>query len=423
MLDVFLHEHHIGTIVREEGTPVLSFVLDDGYMTDPLRPVLGQQFEDRRHHRVFRQARYPGRLPSFFANLLPEGALQAIVEAQHPGDDDATLALLGEDLPGAVVVRRAQDPVAASSTEADAFDEPGLRGAPLEKGGWRFSLAGVQLKFSAVRDPQDRFTLPFRGRGGRWILKFGSAMYPRLPENELWTMTWAGRSGISIPRIEIVPAREIEGLDPRFLELGESVFAIQRYDRAEDGTRIHQEDFAQVRGFLPEFKSEGASYESLARLVGDLCGRDDLIEFVRRVVFSILCGNVDAHLKNWSLLYPDRRTARLAPAYDLVFVRRYLPNNEMELPLAKERDPVRIGWEHLARLEKFLRKHGHDLPLVAMARDFVTRCLDEWSTLRDRVDARYRAELDRHLAALPLVTSRPSGLAPPPAGGAAGPAP
>ena len=240
MLDVLLHGRHIGTIVREPKTSILSFVLAEDYLEDEARLILGQQFEDRRGH---------------------------------------------------------------------------------------LSLAGVQLKFSAVREPGDRFTLPFQGRNGDWILKFGSAQFPKLPENEFATMQWASRSGLDVPRHELVPVRSIAGLDPRFFDLGENVFVIERYDRLPDGARIHQEDFAQVRGILPEHKYAGASYEGLARFVGDLCGHDDLLEFIRRVVFNILCGNSDAHLKNWSLIYPDGRTARLAPAYDMVFVRYYLSNN------------------------------------------------------------------------------------------------
>ena len=65
-----------------------------------------------------------------------------------------------------------------------------------------------------------------------------------------------------------------------------------------------------MKGALPDDKYSGASYEGLAHLVGALCGDEDLLEFVRRVVFVILSGNTDAHLKNWSLIYPDTRTAR-----------------------------------------------------------------------------------------------------------------
>jgi serine/threonine-protein kinase HipA len=42
------------------------------------------------------------------------------------------------------------------------------------------------------------------------------------------------------------------------------------------------------------------------------------VEFLRRLVFNALIGNADMHLKNWSLIYPARRRAALAPAYDFV---------------------------------------------------------------------------------------------------------
>jgi serine/threonine-protein kinase HipA len=44
---------------------------------------------------------------------------------------------------------------------------------------------------------------------------------------------------------------------------------------------------------------------------------DDAPEFIRRLTFSALIGNADMHLMNWSLIYPDRRTPQLSPAYDV----------------------------------------------------------------------------------------------------------
>lgn len=38
----------------------------------------------------------------------------------------------------------------------------------------------------------------------------------------------------------------------------------------------------------------------------------------RRLVFNVLMGNGDAHIKNWSLIYDNPLRPRLAPAYDLV---------------------------------------------------------------------------------------------------------
>ncbi|MBN1203591.1 MAG: type II toxin-antitoxin system HipA family toxin [Myxococcaceae bacterium] len=402
MLDVFLSELRVGVIGREEGTSILAFALDDAYADMPRRPVLGQQFEERRQHRVFRQASYPGQLPTFFANLLPEGALGAMIAAQtHPDDAADILAVVGEDLPGAVIVRPAVA-TAELPSGVKRYDEPLMPDSSVDDS-LRFSLAGVQLKFSAVESAEDRFTLPFRGLEGRWILKFGSEVYPGLPENEFAVMGWAHACGLNVPEHRLVSARSVAGLDARFLTLGENVFAIRRFDRLPDGGRVHQEDFAQVRGLPPDRKYSGASLEGLARFVGDQCGQDDLVEYLRRVFFLLLCGNTDAHLKNWSLVYPDGRSARLSPAYDFVCVRQYLPQNELALPLAKEKSPERIGWNHVARVEKFLRMHGHNVELVKFGKEFVRRGLDEWASRRSLFDAPARDAVERHLAELPIV--------------------
>ena len=38
---------------------------------------------------------------------------------------------------------------------------------------------------------------------------------------------------------------------------------------------------------------------------------EDIAEFVRRLTFNSLIGNADMHLKNWSVIYPDKRNAAL----------------------------------------------------------------------------------------------------------------
>lgn len=43
------------------------------------------------------------------------------------------------------------------------------------------------------------------------------------------------------------------------------------------------------------------------------------------------------HLKNWSLLYPDRRTATLSPGYDFVSTIAYVPDEDMALNYIKSK--------------------------------------------------------------------------------------
>ena len=81
---------------------------------------------------------------------------------------------------------------------------------------------------------------------------------------------------------------------------------------------------------LGRFGAGDGKYRSNVETVAGLAhrGRDiaSLREAVRRTVFNLLVGNGDAHLKNWSLIYPDRRRARLSPAYDLVCTAVHLPD-------------------------------------------------------------------------------------------------
>ena len=70
------------------------------------------------------------------------------------------------------------------------------------------------------------------------------------------------------------------------------------------------------------------------------------------VVFGVCIGNNDMHLKNWGVLYPDGRNARLAPLYDYVCTRAYFPNGALALSIGDERDFARIDREALARFAR-----------------------------------------------------------------------
>ena len=48
-----------------------------------------------------------------------------------------------------------------------------------------FSLAGVQLKFSAVQAARGGLTIPARGVGGSWIVKLPSREFPGVPEKSI----------------------------------------------------------------------------------------------------------------------------------------------------------------------------------------------------------------------------------------------
>src|SRR5262249_33699679 len=146
-----------------------------------------------------------------------------------------------------------------------------------------------------------------------------------VPENEFAMMHLAGEIGIPVPETQLIPLDRIGGLPDMGVLAGSQALAVKRFDRTANGKRIHIEDFAQVYNIYPEQKYEGVSYANIAGMVWKLTGETGLTDFIRRLTFSIITGNGDMHLKNWSFLYADGRTPSLAPAYDLVSTIPYLP--------------------------------------------------------------------------------------------------
>lgn len=302
---MLLHGDRVGTLTRRDS--LVEWEFDGGYWDRTPRPVLGQVFEERGRDRWSSSVR----LPEWFSNLLPEGLLRDVVARELGVGVEQELALLGRlgrDLPGAVeVVPQGLGPGEPAAPRRGAGDRDGVR----------FSLAGVQLKFSAVNRSR-RLTLPAAGEAGDLIVKLPDLRYEAVPENEFTVSQWARAAGIDVPKVELVAADRISGV-PAVLERAAkgSVFVIERFDRSRDA-RVHTEDFAQLASVYPERRYKASSYDQLLRTVWVLCGEDDAREAVRRVVLHVLSGNGDAHLKNWSVYYPDRVTPRLAPAYDLL---------------------------------------------------------------------------------------------------------
>ncbi len=70
-------------------------------------------------------------------------------------------------------------------------------------------------------------------------------------------------------------------------------------------------------------------------------------QFARRLLVNILLANGDAHLKNWSLTYPDTITPELSPAYDIVTTRVYMGDEKKyALNMGKNKDWYKVLFTH-----------------------------------------------------------------------------
>ena len=334
-LAIHLGKDHVGDLVLYSND-LTEFRLSAAYRDLPRRPVLGQIFEDD----LNAEHRARMRLPAFFSNLLPEGRLRELLAVRMdvaPEREFFLLSRLGEDLPGDV-----RATVIAPLPEDAGSPGPGPQ--PEESSPLKFSLAGVQPKLSMIREGRG-MTLPASGRGGDWIVKLPGDRFRGVPENEFAIMNWARLAGIEVPSIELIPMTELRGLPSGLVTEDGMAFAIRRFDRPSAGVRVHIEDFAQIRDVYPTFRGKYGStnYETIGKIILRTAGQASFDEFMRRLAFIIVSANADAHIKNWSLIYPDRLTARLSPAYDLVSTIEFIDPDALALNLAKTK-----AWDHLS---------------------------------------------------------------------------
>jgi serine/threonine-protein kinase HipA len=379
-LAVNLYGRRIGVVNRISGDHHL-FSFDQDYIEDEGRPVLSLSFKGQSGGLVIPTRAVTGRLPAFFSNLLPEGHLREYLAAragvkQHR--EFYLLAVLGSDLPGALTVTPLEQ--RAQSIEAHSGDSHSHEVIP--EVAFRFSLAGVQLKFSAIMESTGGLTIPAGGIGGAWIVKLPSSSFQFVPENEYTMLALARVVGIEVPETKLIDIGEIRGLPADATTMRGKALAIRRFDRGPNGEAIHMEDFAQVFGLYPRDKYHHRSYANIASVLWAETGESGTFEFFRRLVFSVLIGNGDMHLKNWSLLYPDRRTPVLSPAYDFVATLPYIPNDSLALTFGGSRSLSAISPDQVRRFADTARLPVN--PLWTIVRETVEHTLVAWENLAER---------------------------------------
>lgn len=274
------------------------FVYDDAWR----EPIACALSVDIREH-FWRSGLIP-----FFEHLGPEGWLrgrQARAGGTPNQDDFGLLLNYGADCIGAAGILPPDGTHTHSLPDSDAVDEAAT--APGR------TLSGVQKKWLVFRrengfEPSARLSDP-----ATHIAKFNRGDLPTLVQNENLSLRLArevlGEDAVTVAQLGTV--RGAEGI----------ALLVERFDRVA-GARLRLEDFCQIlskprgREFDGKYDS---SYEEAAGVVErhSARARIDLDRYFRLVVFNLVIGNADAHLKNFSLLERPEGL-RLSPAYDLV---------------------------------------------------------------------------------------------------------
>jgi len=249
-----------------------------------------------------------GGLIPFFEHLGPEGWLrgrQARAGGTEAQDDFGLLLNYGADCIGAVGVLRPDGTRLAAPDEPDILEEaaafPGR------------TLSGVQKKLLAFRGERGFEPCVKAVDPATHIAKFNREDLPTLVQNEALSLQ-LGR--------EILGEAEITKARPATLAGIEGLaLLVERFDRV-GGEKLRLEDFAQILGKPRGRQFDGkyhSSYEEAASVIARFSARAriDLARYYRLVVFNLVLGNADAHLKNFSLL-EGSGGLRLSPAYDLI---------------------------------------------------------------------------------------------------------
>ena len=404
VLNVLLYGEPIGTLTRVAGDRVL-FAFNEAYIADLDRPILSLGFKDAHGELITDFRPTQTKLMPFFSNLLPEGHMRDYLAQRagvNPLREFFLLWVLGQDLPGAVTISPADD-VPWPHEAAGADDDPSgnRREAAL-----RFSLAGVQLKFSAINEAGAGLTIPVKGVGGSWIVKLPSQRFARLPENEFSMMTLARFVGIDVPALKLVDPADISNLPSGIDDLEGSALVIERFDRLSKGAgAVHIEDFAQIFGVYPQDKYRKASMRNIARVLASEAGETDIAEFVRRLTFNMLIGNADMHLKNWSMMYPDRRTAALAPAYDFVSTIAYVKDENAALTVSRSKRFDSFSEDELSHLAA--KAMLPEKLVVNTARETVALFHQHWQAEKAHLPLSESAieAIERHVSKVPIGSS------------------
>ena len=364
VLRLSLHDTLVGYLIgSQDGRN--SLIFDDTFKANPSRPTLSLITRPD-FPQVEKLLAKPWlsnqRLHPVLSNLLPEGALRELIAQglkTHTDNEFQLFSYLGHDLPGALIAEPLAPEHVPAYIIAPDLEIMAVNPTITEN---RFSLAGVQIKFS-MKEKDGRYQLAQSGALGDWIIKTPSTKHQNVPVNEYTAMTLASLTGVEIPEIKLVEMGKLDHLPPINLPNELYAFGIKRFDR-DNQRRIHSEDFAQVLVKYPHEKYNAANYEQIGKILYQFTGNGlgNAQQFARRLLVNILLANGDAHLKNWSLLYADHVTPELAPAYDIVTTNVYIEGEkEYALNLGKTKQWYQVT---LAHFETWARKA--DIPWRAI---------------------------------------------------------
>jgi serine/threonine-protein kinase HipA len=190
---------------------------------------------------------------------------------------------------------------------------------------------------------------------GYWILKFdgvSSSQDERLDAP-------LGYGAVEYAYFLMARAAGIEMSESRiFEEGGRRHFMTRRFDRTEDGKKLHMLSLGALAHL--DFNAAGAhGYEQALLTLRRLgLSMNAIEEQFRRMVFNVLARNQDDHVKNIAFLMDKQGAWTLSPAFDVTYA--YNPSGEWtashQMTVNAKRDGIaRTDFEAVARAASMKR--------------------------------------------------------------------
>jgi serine/threonine-protein kinase HipA len=369
-LDVYLHADLVGHLVQDDHGQTL-FQYSPTWLATANAFALSLSLPLQQEPFAEKQCK------PFFAGVLPDPAKRTLI-ARNLGisanNDFAMLKEIGGECAGAITFVNPGEKLvehvagykllSATALEKILIELP-KRPLMAGEAGVRLSLAGAQDKIAVYKKDNDLF-LPLHNTPSSHILKPDSETYKGIVFNEAFCMKLAAQVGLPVAPVTTGTVGTVDYL------------LIERFDRMQVDNkvrleRIHQEDFCQALGIVPDRKYQdegGPSIKDCFDLVRNVSSIPvlDLNVLLDAIIFNFLIGNHDAHGKNFSLLYrkADATAApgkiRLAPLYDLICTPVY--------PNLSKKMAMKIGGAYALddvgpqQFEKLAEQIGFAKPLV-----------------------------------------------------------
>jgi len=320
-LQAYVNERRVGELRDRNG--VWSFAYDPNWVGTegayPLSPALPLGSMPIVDSSAVRPVQW------YFDNLLPEEAARSLLAKDAKLDAADAFGLLGyygaESAGSLTLVAGASEvsngivrPLSDAELQQRIVSLPGKSLA--SKAPKRMSLAGAQHKLAVICKGDELFE-PVGQTPSTHILKPNHADpdYPHTVINEYFSMRLCRALKLDAPNVarRYVPA---------------PVYLVDRFDRkavpdADGVSRLHVVDACQALNLDRQFKYAEGGIERLAQLaVSCTSPAAARIRIYSWLVFNLLIGNGDAHLKNLSFLVTGRGI-ELAPYYDLLAVGVY----------------------------------------------------------------------------------------------------